>query len=67
MFRQQVSRTEIERIEDFMEVKTMLTKIAESIEKKGIRKVAKNMKEEGYSVEEIQKVTGLTTEEIEKL
>lgn len=36
-------------------------------EKKGMKKVAKNLKDEGHSIPYIAKMTGLTEEEIKKL
>ena len=75
MFRQQVTNNEIKKIDNYLGVKAMITTLAEAIEKKGIekgiekgiKKTAKRMKNEGFAIDQIQKVTGLTRKEIEKL
>ena len=75
MFRQKVDIEEYDKITNLVEVKNMLTAIADEIMQKGIgkgkleerRALAKKMKDLDYSIDEIAKITGLSTEEIERL
>jgi predicted transposase/invertase (TIGR01784 family) len=83
MFGKVLSEEEAERITKLTEVKSMLAQLAEDIEKRGIklgeergekrgemqkaREAARKMKARGYPVEDIVDITGLSTEEVEKL
>jgi predicted transposase/invertase (TIGR01784 family) len=83
MFGKVLSEEEAERITELTEVKSMLAQLAENIEKRGIklgeergekhgemqkaREAARKMKARGYPVEDIVDITGLSTEEVEKL
>ena len=67
--------TLVDEIKDITEVKPMLTKIAEQLRAEGeargkaetLRETAKKMRVKGISIEQIQEITGLTREEIERL
>jgi len=67
--------TLVDEIKDITEVKPMLTKIAEQLRAEGeargkaetLRETAKKMREKGISIEQIEEITGLTREEIERL
>ena len=71
MFRQKVDFEETEKITNLMEVKNMLTAIADQIKLEGKLEGkledAKKMKEKGYSIETISEITGLSIEEIASL
>jgi predicted transposase YdaD len=71
MFQQKVDFEETEKITNLMEVTNMLTAIADQIKLEGKLEGkledAKKMKEEGFDITIIMKITGLSKEEIEKL
>ncbi|MCK4796317.1 MAG: Rpn family recombination-promoting nuclease/putative transposase, partial [Spirochaetes bacterium] len=79
MFKQKVEEEEVEKINNLMEVKSMLTLVAEKIEQKGIQKGiqkgaiegkiedAKRMLEKGFNIETIIDITRLPKEKIENL
>jgi len=75
MFRASIEQKEIDKIKDITETKSMLTLLAEEIRKEGriegkiegIIEAAKKMKKEGFDFHTINRITGLTFEEIEKL
>lgn len=75
MFKSSIDDESINAINNVMEVKNMLTLIAEKIEKKGynqgIKKkscdTALKMLEKGFHLSDIVEITGLSIEEIEEL
>ena len=75
MFHQRVNPEDTDKISNLMEVKSMLTEVADKLIEKGKIEgkiegkceLAKKMKELDYSISEISKITGLSSEEIEKL
>ena len=67
MFRQKVNIEESDKIKNLMEVKNMLTAVAQDIEKKARIEIAKKMKAKDYSIDTISEITGLSKEEIKNL
>ena len=71
MFRQKVEPEESAKINNIMEVKDMLTLLADRIKLEGKLEgkleTAKKMKAEGLDLDLIRRVTGLSKEEIEKV
>ena len=71
MFRASVSEEQIEKINNIKEAKSMITLLAEKIEKKG--KIegkiedAKVMLQDGFTIEQVMKYTGLSREDVIKL
>jgi predicted transposase/invertase (TIGR01784 family) len=83
MFGRVLNDEETERITELTEVRSMLSQLAENIEKRGEKRgeargeergelnkaqeVARRMKAKGYSLDDIIELTGLSREEVEKL
>lgn len=79
MFKEKVDDKTIDKFKNIMEVKNMLTLVADKIEKKGYKKgikegikekaieTAKIMLKKNFSINDISEITGLSIEEINKL
>ena len=67
MFRGALQDQEVERIRELREVKSMLSQVVEQIRQEGRQETARNMLQEGLSLDLICRTTGFSKEQVERL